>query len=386
MSVQLKVGLIVNPIAGMGGKVGLHGTDLESFAVALSLGAQPTSGLRTVRALAGLVNEQELFDFYAAAGVMGGDYLEEAGISYTRILNFASDRKSGAGDTRAIASSLIEVGVDIILFSGGDGTARDIFSVIGGKIPIIGIPAGVKMRSEVFGIYPESIAGILISQAQSSVGTRVREAEILDVSELPNRNGIWDTELFGVALTPNATQHIQCSKISGESHADIGLCELANAMAKEMAPGKLYLIGPGRSAHLILQEQGLVGSFVGVDALVDGQVIGRDLSEDAILALLERFEKRELILGVIGGQGFLLGRGNQQISARVISAIGFDAITIMASARKISALIPARLHIDLGESDIYPLIPQYIQVHTAPNRTILCSTEVPANDNVMTTV
>jgi predicted polyphosphate/ATP-dependent NAD kinase len=149
---------------------------------------------------------------------------------------------------------------------------------------------------------------------------------------------------------------------------------LARKIAGEMTPGKLYLVGPGRSAHLVLEECGLEGSFIGVDALADGE----------ILSLLGGYEQRELILGVIGGQGFLLGRGNQQISTSVISALGFGAIQVMASAQKIGALIPATLHVDLEASGERALFPRYIQVHTAPNRTILCSIEVPASYHAMT--
>lgn len=386
MSAQLKVGLIVNPISGMGGKVGLHGTDRESFRTAIALGARPTSGERTLRAIGKLVKYSELFCFHSTTGDMGGDYLEAVGLSYQPLPVLTSRDFTSGQDSYAAALALRERGVDLILFSGGDGTARDIFSAIGGSIPILGIPSGVKMRSEVFGIYPESIPEILLAIAKSPHSYLSQSAEILDVSETLDIQGISETELFGVARTPRFTRLIQSSKTSDHSHGEIGLRELTEMIAKEMSPGKLYLIGPGKSAYMILEAHGQKGSYVGVDALVNGVVIGSDLSEGEILSLLECYEERELILGVIGGQGFLLGRGNQQISASVISQIGFRAITVIASAQKISALIPARLHVDLDLPDVHQIFPRYIQVQTAPYRTILCSIEVPSSQNAMTLV
>lgn len=384
MSTKLKVGLIVNPISGMGGKVGLHGTDRESFKTAISLGAHPTSGERTMRALRDLVRHAELFDFHAAKGPIGGYYLETLGITYQPLAIDTVNEITTGHDSQVVASAMIETGVDLILFSGGDGTARDIFCAIGDSTLMLGIPSGVKMRSEVFGIYPESIPEIMVSLAKNIQGHQPRSAEILDVSETLNAYGFWGTELFGVAKTPRSTRLIQTGKISGQSHGEIGLRELAREIAGEMIPGKLYLIGPGKSAHLVLEERGLNGSFVGVDALIDGEVLGTDLSEGEILSLLGRYEQRELILGVIGGQGFLLGRGNQQISAAVISALGFGAVRVIASAQKIAALIPATLHVDLEALGEHMVFPRYIQVQTAPNRTILCSIEVPANYEAMT--
>lgn len=372
------MGLIVNPISGMGGKVGLHGTDRESFRTAIGLGARPTSGERTIRALRGLVRDLELFDFYAVKGVLGGDYLEALGITYQYLTTDTVHEITSGYDTQITVSAMIEAGIDLILFSGGDGTARDIFCVIGDSSLILGIPSGVKMRSEVFGIYPESIPEIMVGLAKNFQGHQPDSAEILDVSETLDSNGSWSTELFGVAKTPRTRRLIQSGKISGQSHSEVGLRELAREIVTEMIPGKLYLIGPGRSAHLLLEERGVKGSFVGVDALVDGVVLKTDCSEVEILSLLERYEQRELILGVIGGQGFLLGRGNQQISTAVISALGFGAIKVIASAQKIGALIPATLHVDLEVSGEQMVFPRYIQVHTAPNRTILCSIEVPA--------
>ena len=384
MCTKLKVGLIVNPISGMGGKVGLHGTDRESFKAAISLGAQPTSGERTIRALRDLVKSAELFDFHTARGAMGGDYLEILGISYQPLAIETVHEITTGHDSREAASALIRAGVDLILFSGGDGTARDIFSAVGDSTLMLGIPSGVKMRSEVFGIYPESIPEILVSFARSIQSHPPQNAEILDVSGTLNSHGSWGTEVFGVAKTPRSTRLIQSGKISSQSHSEVGLRELAREIAGEMTPGKLYLVGPGRSAHLVLEECGLEGSFIGVDALADGELLGTDLNEQEILSLLGRYEQRELILGVIGGQGFLLGRGNQQISASVISEVGFGAVRVMASSQKIGALIPATLHVDLEASGERVLFPRYIQVHTAPNRTILCSIEVPAKYHAMT--
>ncbi|MEN8943968.1 MAG: NAD(+)/NADH kinase [Candidatus Nanopelagicales bacterium] len=375
---SVAVGFLFNPIAGMGGKVGLHGTDHDNFTRALARGASPVARERALRAFKPLVAFRESFSFVSPHGEMGGDLLDQLGIEYTQS-GPVSDGKAGgrtsAEDTRGVVQSMLDLDVEIILFAGGDGTARDIYAVSGPKVPLIGIPAGVKMRSGVFASYPENAAQILIDHV-SARGAAEIHVEILDAvttCEHPEADqaGI-GSEFFGLALTLNSRSLLQSPKLSNP-HQELGVLELAVALSESFDPDVLYLFGPGRTTSLILQAAGISGSLIGVDAIYNGAIVGEDLSELEILALLESYPKSFLFLGVIGGQGFLLGRGNQQLSFPVLERIGEENIYILAGSKKLSGIVPNRLLVDLDENIEGSFLTGYREVHTSPGRTTLCS-------------
>jgi len=368
------VGFLINPIAGLGGKVGLHGTDDQVLHAAVARGAQPVSRDRAIRALRPLIAFKNRVKFVAVSGEMGGDVLDLLGIEYTQLpsSSFAEPYfRTSSEDTRSAVQAMFESGVELILFSGGDGTARDIYSVVGSTLPIIGIPAGVKMRSGVFALYPESAAQILIDYAID--GRAKKEyAEVLDAISTSVDQGDMGSEFFGLAMTLNSRSLLQNPKLANSDSED-GVLELAVELSKNCAPDVLYLFGPGRTTNLILNSSGFPGSLIGVDALFNGNLVGEDLSELEIVALLERYSKSFLFLGVIGGQGFLLGRGNQQLSYQVLKKIGEDNIYIVAGSKKLSGIVPNRLFVDLGENSDSTFLSGYRQVHTSPSRTTLCS-------------
>jgi predicted polyphosphate/ATP-dependent NAD kinase len=369
----VRIGFLINPIAGMGGRVGLHGTDGDLLLRAKERGAVGQSADRarlTLSSIATLLSDPKV-ELITAAGVMGGDLLTELDIPHNEIENVSSETTSGA-DTRLLVQEFIDRQVDLILFAGGDGTARDIFAITKETIPMLGIPSGVKMRSGVFGLNPRDVAEILdrlLNESQPRFAT----AEILDlgIGSLDYSS----SEFFGVARTPYAPDLIQRSKTTHSTTSEVGLSELATQIAKTLSPGKLYLIGPGGSTHLILdaifKEAGSRLDAAGVHALRDGELIGEDLSEVEILELLERYPNSELIVGVIGGQGYLFGRGNQQVSAAVIDRLGWERIFILASAAKLMELMPVQLHIDFNE----PLAkepPAFMRVNTSVTRSVVC--------------
>ena len=379
---------MINPIAGMGGAVGLHGTDAGIHIEAAERGAIPISSQRAGVALSILFNSSvwsnasSEIEFLTPQGAMGGDLLQtfiDKDQINKKLIKFISHDTSGkpgstsATDTKTIAKIFSDRGVDLILFAGGDGTARDIFEVIQDSIPILGIPAGVKMRSGVFALYPakagELLGRILSSGAGEKPVIRTQDAEILDLNE--DSSDYSSSEFFGVAKTPYAPDLIQRSKSASSDSGAGALEELAIRYANTMKHTTLYLVGPGGSSNRILKALGLSLSPRGVHAIQGGKCIGEDIGEREIAQLVARNSECELVVGVIGGQGYLFGRGNQQLSAAVIEAIGWSRIFIVASAEKLLELMPTELHMDFNQPLRNPP-PSFLQVHTSISRTVVC--------------
>lgn len=372
-----KIGFLVNPIAGMGGAVALHSTDAENLRVALDLGAKPLAHGRAARALSGFNDSNSLegsyrkIQFLAAPGCMGGDLLDELGIEFTVVANTKSGR-TDSQDTIDLVELFLARGVDAILFAGGDGTARDIFSVVGAGIPLLGIPAGVKMRSSVFTHFPEGISQVL-RDIELLPEVRHVYREILDATwSNSNFEDYSNSSYFGVADSIKSRVAFSGSKARNSQEIDSGIQELAEIMAQEIKakPG-LVLIGSGTSTYAVKKALDSKSSLQGVDAFVSGNCIGTDLSESEILRLLSIHESKELITGVIGGQGFLFGRGNQQISAAVINEISWSRVTVIAAESKLLGLFPVELYVDFAEVPDNSQMPRFLKVCTAPGKEML---------------
>jgi predicted polyphosphate/ATP-dependent NAD kinase len=359
-----RIGLIVNPTAGAGGRVGLHGTDgSERYAEAVRRGGAPASTPRAARALRRL-NLGSDVELVAAPGVMGADVAASCGIA-ARSLNqlLPADGPTTAADTRVAARLLAEAGVDLLVFAGGDGTAREIIAEVGTSLPVVGIPAGVKMRSGVFGTSPEAAAD-LVSDYLSRADRPRAEAEILDAAG----DGL-STEFYGLAAVPGTGgSRLAGPKSFGFAGSPAEVAALCGAVAADLEPGTLYLFGPGSTTAGVLRELGVEGTPLGVDAILDGQLIGADLSEQAITALMDRSAATRLVLGVIGGQGFLLGRGNQQLGPAVLTRLRPADLMIIATTAKLAALSPARLLIDAGDDIAFDGLCGYHRVRTGPGR------------------
>jgi len=372
-----KIGFLVNPIAGMGGAVALHSTDAENLGVAVNLGAKPLAHLRAARALNGFRDSKSQngtirkIHFVAAPGCMGGDLLNELTLEFTSVAG-AKSEKTDARDTIKLVELFVAKGVDAILFAGGDGTARDIFSVVGAGIPLLGIPAGVKMRSSIFTHFPEEISQVLRDiECLPEIEHVYRE--ILDATwSNPGSDDYSNSTYFGVASSIKSRVSFSGSKARSSQGIDSGIQELAEIMAQEiMAKPGLVLIGSGTSTYAIKKVLDSQSSLQGVDAFISGNCIGKDLTESEILRLLSMHEKSELITGVIGGQGFLFGRGNQQISASVVNRISWSTITVIAAESKLLGLFPVELYVDFAEVANAAQIPRFVKVRTAPGKEML---------------
>jgi predicted polyphosphate/ATP-dependent NAD kinase len=332
---MFRIGFVVNPIAGMGGAVGLKGTD-GLVEEAVSRGAHPRAPRRAeeaARLLAGLP-----IHFLTCGGPMGEESLARAGITGYEVVSKPPEGRTGARDTIDACRTFSERGVDLILFCGGDGTARDIFSVIGDRIPILGIPAGVKMYSSVFAITPEAAATIIRDGLKQGGEFHVRDAEVVDVDEEAYRRGELATSLFGIARSPYRPGLSQMTKqVYEDSDEERSKTEIACFIREVMegTPDILYILGPGGTTAAIAREMGVRKTLLGFDAVKAGKLVASDLDERGICTLLGRNSRARLVVSIIGAQGAILGRGTQQVTPRVIRAIGKENIIIVATPHKL---------------------------------------------------
>jgi len=349
-----RIGLIINPVAGMGGSVGLKGTD-GMAGEARARGAVPHATERAQAALAPLAGHTG-FCFLTCSGDMGESVLAGSGIADYRVM-YSRDGESSAEDPRAAARLFLERGVDLILFCGGDGTARDIFSVVGRDVPLLGIPAGVKMYSGVFAI-SSAAAAELIAALDAAV---LRDSEIMDVDEDAYRAGILDTTLYGVARTPVVRGMVPVSKqVYEEPDEERAKDEIARFIREVMLPDTFYILGAGTTTEAIARELGLPKTLLGVDIIKNGALVARDADEKTIRDLVGSNEDIRIILSPIGAQGFILGRGNQQISAEIVRLAGIRHIIVVATPHKLQET--AELLVDTGDPDLDSEFGNSIQV------------------------
>ncbi len=355
-----RIGLIVNPYAGLGGRVGLKGSDgEETRRKALELGAVPQSANRTVEALSELKGVDG-FEFITYPGVMGEDEVKRAGFNPT-VIGVTRDETS-AEDTKRAASEMLQKGVDLIVFSGGDGTARDVYSIVGDKLPVLGIPTGVKIHSGVYAVDPRS-AGIMLRRFITGSEPDVQLAEVMDIDEEAFRANVLQARLYGYM---NALYHVELTQGSKEgsgSTDESSSIGSANEIVDEMKDGVVYVLGPGSTIKPIADRLDVEKTLLGVDVVVDCTLIATDVNEKQLLEIIDG-KRTVLYVTVIGGQGFVFGRGNQQISPDVIREIGKENIEIIATPNKLATLRGKPLRVDTGDATLDEELKGYYKLHT----------------------
>jgi len=356
-SKNYKIGLIVNPIAGMGGSVGLKGTDGKIYKKALEMGAEPITPRRTTEFLSMLENLNRI-KFLVAPDQMGANLMESLKIEYSILGEIKQETTSK--DTKKIANLMLKENIDLLVFCGGDGTARDIYDAIDMKIPVIAIPSGVKMFSSVFALNPRSAARILDNFIAENIETE--EREVLDINESSFREGRLDSKLYGYLKVPKIPELIQESKSGSKlgRSAEENKQEIANDIMEKIKNDVLYLLGPGTTVKAITDKLNLPKSLLGIDALYDRKIIASDINEERILNLLENYDQVKIILTPIGGQGFLLGRGNKQFTPKVLKKIGKENLIVVSTEDKIRKL--DCLRIDTGDYETDNLLKGFIKV------------------------
>ncbi len=361
----MKVGLIVNPIAGMGGRVGLKGTDgPDILRKAIELGAKPWAEDRayeSMKVLRSLIPDDSL-DVYTYPSKMGESSARRAGFS-PRVIGEIGDETT-AEDTVRAAKDMNDLGVDLILFTGGDGTARDVYRAIDEKQVVLGIPAGVKVYSSVFAASPRA-AGELAARFLRGQVTEVVEAEVLDIDEDAFREGRLSIKLYGYLKIPYDSLYIPGGKIPSGHSENYAKEAAATEFIDNMEKDCIYIIGPGTTTKEIMKKLGLEYTLLGVDAIERGKLIGKDLNEEQIIDLI--FAKRDkakvkVVVSPIGGQGYIFGRGNQQISPKVLRMIGKENIIIIATPRKIESLRGKPMLIDTGDEELDEELSGYYRV------------------------
>ena len=350
------VGLIVNPVAGMGGSVGLKGTDGAMFAKALEMGAEPVSPGRA-REFLSHISTRDKVRWLVAPGTMGADHAKAAGFHY-EMIGTLPDQPTRE-DTIAIARQMLDAGVELIAFVGGDGTARDMADAVGLRVPVIAIPSGVKVYSAVFAYNPRAAAELFDAFVE---GTDVSEEEVLDIDEDAFRAGIVDSHHYGFLLAPEVGRLLQAGKeLSGTTGSTAeAKQDIAAAVVDEMVPGTLYLLGPGTTVRAVADELGIGKTLLGVDAVVDRQLVGSDLNERAILELLDRHARAVIIVTPLGGNGFIFGRGNKQFTPTVLRRVGRENIILIGDRGKLMKL--PGLHVDTGDQELDQALSGYMDV------------------------
>jgi len=361
----LKFGFLVNPIAGMGGKVGLKGTD-SVFEKAVEMGAKPIAPERGIEFLKKLkeLGLNERIQLVTCPAPMGEEEIHSAGLE-ADILPMKIASRTTAEDTKKAGRLMVERKVDLILFVGGDGTVRDILDALSGlnPVPVLGVPSGVKMYSGIFAINPADAAFII--EAFLKEETQLVDFEVMDADEAAIRNDCFNIRLYGFLEGPFLPMRIQGSKQTSPETLDEHENQLAVArfIVEEIDPEATCILGPGTSMKCVADFLGVEKTLLGVDIYHKGRVV-KDVNEEKLMREIDDWQNTWIVVSPIGRQGILFGRGNQQISPRIIRLVGKDKIIVLATRSKIRSIEGGVLRVDTGDAEVDEMLRGYIRVAT----------------------
>ncbi|WP_320824075.1 ATP-NAD kinase family protein [Reinekea sp.] len=347
----MKIGFLINPWAGIGGTVALKGSDGEHIrSEALARGAQPRAHIKAQTMVQAFLAERlgdSPIAWYSAAGAMGADVLADLKVPNVTVIPIVPPLQTEAADSQAALAWMLNQQLDVLVFAGGDGTARDVFAVLGDRVPVIGIPAGVKIHSAVFAVTAHAAGEVLAGLVAGRL-TEVRHEEVRDIDEAAFRNHQVRSTYFGDMLIPVAGEFMQQVKVGGIESDELVLSDIADWLEKQLDPERLYLIGSGKTTATLMDHLDIPNSLLGIDAIKAGRLIQGDCTEADLLALLAD-QDATAIVSIIGGQGHILGRGNPQFSPTVLARLGKENLWVVGSKGKLRSLDGRPLLIDSGE-------------------------------------
>lgn len=368
-----KLGLIINPIAGMGGSVGLKGTDGEdAVKSAVAMGAKPQAINRVSQALEVIAPYRNKIEFFTVSGDMGGDLLAEMDFAYQTILS--PDYPTKPEDTLLAAKLLRAMNLDLLLFAGGDGTARDVCEIIAETVPVLGIPAGVKIHSGVFALTPKAAGRVLEMMVNGDL-VSLSEADVMDIDEENFRQGRVIAKRYGAMKVPTELRYVQATKVGGKESDELVLMDIAADVIEQM-DDELFIMGSGSTVDFVMQEMGIENTLLGVDAIKNQALVGSDLTANQLIELAQ-VQPTKLVITLIGGQGHIIGRGNQQLSPELLKLLGKENIIVVATKAKLKALNGKPLIVDSGNDEVNEMLSGKIKVTTGYHDYVLYSVESP---------
>ena len=355
---MVRIGILANPDAGLGGRLGLKGSDGQAE-LARSKGAEDRSGPRLesmLRHFSRIHRDESIrIEWITSSGRMGTEWIPDELDLGTISEIHQSLGQTSASDTQDAVEMLLENGIDLLVYSGGDGTTRDIVSTLSSsetpELPVIGVPSGVKMHSGCFASSPKAAAEVLSAWIHGDL--LVSSTEVLDLDEELYRKGKWVVRLYAEAFSPNSPRWMQGSKelIQTESEEEIIIGLSDHIEESIVEDGRLVIWGSGGTLREIGGNIGFELTTLGIDATLGSEQVGTDLAEAGIIDLLDSHDGPvTLLLSPMGGQGFLIGRGNLQLSPPVLSSIGIDNILGVVTPAKL--LTVRALRIETGDDSL----------------------------------
>lgn len=380
----LRIGFLINPYAGIGGPAGFKGSDLPALQAAAANGQIPLRTPARAHTFWQLIEQAYKvctpklkpvlnYQVLAAPQQMGSDWLTQWGIEHS-IIDKPLGAQSTAQDTQVIAKAMQQQNVDILVFAGGDGTARDIYTAVGSKQLVLGIPCGVKMHSGVYAINPQSAAELMI-QLLSGVFISPSLQEVRDIDENEFRQGRVKARHFGQMPVPQAAEYMQAVKQGGMETEDLVLFDIAEYLREKFDPSALIIWAPGSTTFGLLKEWGFEGTLLGVDVLLPTGQLLLDVNAQQLNTCVANHMKTsgdiELVLTAIGGQGHIIGRGNQQFTPPLLKNITKAHIHVVATKTKLRTLNGRPLLLDSGCAQLDNTWAGLIPVITGYNDTVL---------------
>ncbi len=347
-----RLGVVVNPFAGIGGALALKGSDgADVREKALAMGAEKKANEKMAKALSILEALSEQFTIVTAGGEMGEDVCASLGLPFEVVYKSASQQTEGEDTERAV-QAFLGCSLDVILFAGGDGTARNVCKIVGDKVPVLGVPAGCKIHSGVYCVTP-SAAGQVISQMIKGEIVSVMDGEVRDIDENAFRTGKVVAKHYGEMRVPAELTYVQAVKMGGKEDEALVLDDIAATISELMDdnPDTYFVMGSGSTVGAVMEFLGLENTLLGVDVVMDKTLVASDVTASELLSLTQG-KPTQVVLTVIGGQGHILGRGNQQLSPDFIRAIGKQNMRVVATKQKLQSLGNKPLRLDSGDAEL----------------------------------